>query len=53
MNDTEEMADMSFDYIDASLTNWELRLPPSKRNPMDTTGFVDEMLFQAHIISAA
>ena len=51
--DAEEIADASFDYIDASLINWELRLPPSKRNPMDRTGFVDEMLFQAHIIWAA
>jgi hypothetical protein len=53
IEDAEGIADASFDYIDASLANWELRLPPSKRNPMDRAGFVDEMLFQAHIIWAA
>lgn len=36
--------------IQALLTNWKLHLPPSKRDPLDSTGRVDEMLFQAHMM---
>ncbi|KFH41797.1 Conidial development protein fluffy-like protein [Hapsidospora chrysogenum ATCC 11550] len=36
--------------IEALLTNWRLHLPPSKRDPLDRDGRVDEMMFQAHMM---
>ena len=39
--------------VDASLTGWKLRLPSWKRDVLDADGKVDEVLFQAHMISNA
>jgi hypothetical protein len=35
---------------DVHLTSWGLHLPPSKKKPIDRNGFVDEVLFEAHMI---
>ena len=34
--------------LDSSLTNWVLHLPSSKQQALNSSGNVDEMLFQAH-----
>lgn len=39
------------DTMDAYLINWRLHLPDSKKVFIDSDGQVDEMLFQAHMIT--
>ncbi|KAG9228510.1 hypothetical protein BJ875DRAFT_526514 [Amylocarpus encephaloides] len=39
--------------LEAYITNWHLHLPPNKRNIIDPFGNLDEMLFQAQMISYA
>jgi hypothetical protein len=39
--------------LDAHLVNWRLHLPESKRACISKDGQLDEMLFQAHMITAA
>ncbi|TVY92672.1 hypothetical protein LAWI1_G001778 [Lachnellula willkommii] len=39
--------------LDAHLVNWRLHLPDSKRTCISQDGVLDEMLFQAHMITAA
>lgn len=39
--------------IDAHLVNWRLHLPESKQTCISKDGQLDEMLFQAHMITAA
>ena len=39
------------DIMDAHLINWKLHLPDSKKVSIDSDGQVDEMLFQAHMIT--
>lgn len=41
------------DRVDAYLVNWRLHLPDSKKAFINTEGQLDEMLFQAHMITAA
>jgi hypothetical protein len=42
----------TIDRIDAYLVNWRLHLPESK-DFINTEGQLDEMLFQAHMITEA
>lgn len=46
-------SDPNMARIQALLVNWTLHLPSSKRDPLDRTGHVDEMLFQAHMMRHA
>jgi len=39
--------------IDAYLVNWRLHLPDSKKDLISSDGQLDEMLFQAHMITEA
>lgn len=39
--------------IDAHLVNWGLHLPNSKKLGVDAQGAVDEMMFQAQMITSA
>ena len=39
--------------VDAHLVNWKLHLPESKKKFISGDGQLDEMIFQAHMISAA
>ncbi|TVY81745.1 hypothetical protein LSUE1_G002821 [Lachnellula suecica] len=39
--------------LDAHLVNWRLHLPESKKSCIKADGELDEMLFQAHMITAA
>jgi len=41
------------DRLDAYLVNWKLHLPESKRDFINPEGQLDEMLFQAHMITEA
>jgi hypothetical protein len=41
------------DRLDAFLVNWRLHLPESKRDFINPEGQLDEMLFQAHMITEA
>lgn len=43
----------TIDRIDAYLVNWRLHLPESKKDFIKTEGQLDEMLFQAHMITEA
>ncbi|PMD65312.1 uncharacterized protein K444DRAFT_518763 [Hyaloscypha bicolor E] len=43
----------TIDRIDAYLVNWRLHLPESKKDFINTEGQLDEMLFQAHMITEA
>jgi hypothetical protein len=43
----------TIDRIDAYLVNWRLHLPGSKKDFINTEGQLDEMLFQAHMITEA
>ncbi|CAL3962388.1 unnamed protein product [Diplocarpon coronariae] len=43
----------TMDRLDAHLVNWRLHLPDSKRKFINSEGQLDEMLFQAHMITAA
>jgi len=45
--------DPAISRTDAHLVNWRLHLPDSKRNIIDSSGRLDEMLFQAHMITEA
>lgn len=42
--------DENLGRIETLLTNWRLHLPPSKRDPLDKNGRIDEMMFQAHMM---
>lgn len=39
--------------IDAYLVNWRLHLPDAKKDFINHEGHLDEMLFQAHMITEA
>lgn len=39
--------------VDAHLVNWKLHLPDAKKKFISSEGQLDEMIFQAHMISAA
>jgi hypothetical protein len=39
--------------IEALLTNWRMHLPLSKRDALYKTGKLDEMIFQAHMMTHA
>lgn len=39
--------------VDAHLVNWKLHLPESKKKFFNGDGQLDEMIFQAHMITAA
>jgi hypothetical protein len=39
--------------VDAHLVNWKLHLPESKKKFISGDGQLDEMIFQAHMITAA
>lgn len=41
------------DRLDARLVNWRLHLPDAKRDFINPEGKLDEMLFQAHMITEA
>ena len=41
------------DKLDAYLVNWRLHLPENKRDFINREGKLDEMLFQAHMITEA
>lgn len=41
------------DSADVHLRNWALHLPIEKQNPIDRMGFMDEVLFEAHMIVSA
>ncbi|KAI9056079.1 hypothetical protein LZ554_001008 [Drepanopeziza brunnea f. sp. 'monogermtubi'] len=41
------------DRVDAHLVNWRLHLPDSKKTVVSPEGQLDEMLFQAHMITEA
>ncbi len=41
------------DRVDAHLVNWRLHLPESKKELINSDGQLDEMLFQAHMITQA
>ena len=43
----------AIDRVDAYLVNWKLHLPESKKTAITNDGQLDEMLFQAHMISEA
>ena len=43
----------AIDRVDAYLVNWRLHLPESKKTAITNEGQLDEMLFQAHMISEA
>lgn len=43
----------AIDRIDAHLVNWKLHLPESKKTAITSDGQLDEILFQAHMISEA
>ena len=43
----------SISRVDAHLVNWKLHLPNSKKKFINSNGQLDEMIFQAHMISAA
>jgi hypothetical protein len=43
----------TIDRIDAYLVNWRLHLPHSKKDFINSDGHLDEMLFQAHMITEA
>ncbi|KAE8453374.1 hypothetical protein EG329_010235 [Mollisiaceae sp. DMI_Dod_QoI] len=43
----------TIDRIDAYLVNWRLHLPDSKKDFISHEGHLDEMLFQAHMITEA
>lgn len=45
--------DPAFIRADAKLVNWRLHLPLSKSGFMDEDGRVDEMMFQAQMITNA
>ncbi len=45
--------DPIIDKIDAYLVNWSLHLPDSKKLSIGSDGHVDEMLFQAQMITSA
>jgi hypothetical protein len=45
--------DPIIDQTDAYLVNWSLHLPDSKKLAIDGDGHVDEMLFQAQMITNA
>ena len=39
--------------IDAYIVNWKLHLPISKKTFISSDGYLDEMIFQAHMITEA
>lgn len=43
----------TIDRVDAYLVNWRLHLPDSKKVFINNDGHLDEMLFQAHMITEA
>ncbi|KAG4414494.1 hypothetical protein IFR04_012371 [Cadophora malorum] len=43
--------DPIIDRIDSHLVNWKLHLPYSKKSLLDNEGQLDEMLFQAHMVT--
>jgi hypothetical protein len=43
----------TIDRIDAHLVNWRLHLPDTKKDFINNEGRLDEMLFQAHMITEA
>jgi len=43
----------TIDRIDAYLVNWRLHLPESKKTIVSSDGYLDEMIFQAHMITQA
>ncbi|KUJ23015.1 uncharacterized protein LY89DRAFT_635115 [Mollisia scopiformis] len=43
----------TIERIDAYLVNWRLHLPESKKDFVNSDGQLDEMLFQAHMITEA
>lgn len=45
--------DPSIDRVDAHLVNWKLHLPDSKKTFISSDRQLDEMLFQAHMITEA
>lgn len=36
--------------VDCSLDGWRLLLPSDRKQIMDVTGEVDELMFQAHLV---
>jgi hypothetical protein len=45
--------DVIIDRLDAYLVTWKLHLPDSKKEFINHEGQLDEMLFQAHMITEA
>lgn len=45
--------DANIARLEARLTNWRLHLPSSKRSALQKDGSVDEMMFQAHMMTHA
>ena len=41
------------DRIDAHVVNWRLHMPQGKKNIIDSGGNLDEMLFQAYMVTEA
>ena len=39
--------------VDAHLVNWRLHLPEQKKDFINSEGILDEMMFQAHMITEA
>ncbi|KAI9035555.1 putative C6 transcription factor [Aspergillus affinis] len=46
----EEESTHIIQAVDCSLDGWRLLLPPDRKQIMDATGEVDELMFQAHLI---
>ncbi|KAF4965243.1 hypothetical protein FSARC_6962 [Fusarium sarcochroum] len=45
--------DENISHIETLLTNWRLHLPKLKRDALYNYGYLDEMMFQAHMIAHA
>lgn len=45
--------DPVIERLDAHLVNWKFHLPASKKELITAEGQLDEMLFQAHMITEA
>ncbi|KAK1148914.1 hypothetical protein N8T08_007586 [Aspergillus melleus] len=46
----EEESTHIIQAVDCSLDGWRLLLPPDRKQIMDATGEVDELMFQAHLM---
>ena len=45
--------DENLEKVENLLTNWKMHLPPSKKDDLNKSCQLDEMMFQAHFITHA